>query len=80
MTQHYSDYAVEDFADESESLLVELPTPLAVKVLKNHCSVPFSLTCVPSLMKRGISPHKVMFAAIMHQLMNNSLFCDMHSC
>ena len=56
--QKYSDCPVEDLSGD-ESLLVALSTPLAVKVVKNHCSERFSLKPVPSLMKQGICPRKV---------------------
>ena len=58
VTQRYPGWSVEDL-EGNESLLVHLSTPLAVKVMKEHCSVPFSLACVPSLMKQRISSSTV---------------------
>lgn len=58
VVQTYSDCPVEDLKGE-KSLLVALPTPLAVKVVQTHCSETFSLKDVPKLMKQDICPHKV---------------------
>ena len=44
-----------------QSLLAVLSPPLDVKVVKDHCSVPFSLTYVPNLMRQGIASDRVRY-------------------
>ena len=41
------------------SLLTILSTPLAVTVVRSHCSEIFSLRHAPALMQQAISPQKV---------------------
>ena len=56
--QHYPDCDIEDFEGEVNLLLV-LPTSQALKVVKFNCCRALSLTHVPGLMKKGITPQKV---------------------
>ena len=66
----YPDCKIEDLEGD-KSLLVVLPTNLAVDVLKSYCLRPFSLQCVPSLMKQCILPYQVRNQTLhMHDLQN----------
>ena len=56
LSNHEED--IEDLEGD-KSLLLILPTPLAVKVLKHHCTGKFSLRHVPEYTMKGIPSKKV---------------------
>ena len=55
---HYPDSDIEDLEGEVNLLLI-LPTPLALKVVRFNCCRALTLQHVPSLMRKGIQPQKV---------------------
>ena len=58
MINGYPNSPIEDLKGDV-SLLTALSTPLAVTVVRSHCSDMFSLEHVPGLMLKEICPEKV---------------------
>ena len=56
----YDKFGLENLEGD-RSLLAVLSPPLDVEVVKDHCSVPFSLTYVPNLMRQGIASDRVRY-------------------
>ena len=59
VVQAFPKCEIENLVGEGNLLLI-LPTNLAVRVARSHCSATLTLKHVPSLMATGIAPQKVL--------------------